>query len=136
MRPYYSKKVKVGDIIDLYNSEQYTGPTQKDFRKISQIHEKDFFEKETDDMYRHFMSTNRVKGLEFLVERTAMEGGSTGGLQESPNGWHVTARQLNRDGTYNPRGNVITFYQSGDFNTMVEKVKVIGKMKMEFKRVE
>lgn len=72
----------------------------------------------------------------FVIEIANMEGGGTGhGLGDVyPDGWHVYARRLNADGTYNPNGEVIHFYMSGDFNCKVvaEDVQVVGKMHMQF----
>jgi hypothetical protein len=70
----------------------------------------------------------------FVVEWTGMDGGGTGHGPHDvyPDGWHVKARRLADDGSYDPRGEVIEFYQSGCFNCMVEEVSVVGRMRQSF----
>jgi len=74
------------------------------------------------------------KALEYVVIRAELEGGGTGhGPQDIfPDGWHVEARKLNPDGSYNPKAKTVDFYQSGCFTNMKEKVKVVGKMEQTF----
>jgi len=69
----------------------------------------------------------------FVVEAADMQGGSVG-RDSYPDGWHVRARRLNKDGIYDPDGEVISFYMSGHFAEMVEPkdVHVVGQMKMMF----
>lgn len=73
----------------------------------------------------------------FIVEAAAMEGGGSGGHgpgDDYPDGWHVKARRLNQDGSYDPDGEVIGFYMTGHFNCMInpKEVQVVGKMQMRF----
>ncbi len=78
--------------------------------------------------------SSRAKA-KFVVETARMQGGGIVSPGDGyPDGWHVQARRLNDDGTYNPRGEVIQFYMSGCFTYMVEPkdVKVVGKMQMRF----
>ena len=72
---------------------------------------------------------------EYVVIETNFGGGGTGmGPHDVyPDGWKVIARKLKRDGTYNPEGRIISFYQSGCFTAMNEYVPRIRKMKMTFK---
>ena len=81
--------------------------------------------------------------LEYVVEKAVMEGGGhqlemSGHHSYFPDGWHVTARQLKKDGEYNSSGRLIDFYQSGCFCDMIEEVTVVGKMKVEvtYRRIE
>lgn len=71
---------------------------------------------------------------EFVVEKACSDGGGTGHGPHDvfPNGWHVTARRLFADGTYNARGEVITFYQSGCFEGMVKEVEFVRSMRLTF----
>jgi hypothetical protein len=71
----------------------------------------------------------------FVVERAELEGGGTahGPYDVYPDGWHITARRLFKNGKYNPKGEVIDFYMTGCFNYMIEKVKIVDKMQMCFK---
>jgi hypothetical protein len=79
---------------------------------------------------------SKDKGLEFVVERTAMTGGGyncPAFLNDYfPDGWHVTARQLKPDGSYDTKGKTINFYQSGCFIDMIAQVPVVRKMRMTF----
>ena len=72
----------------------------------------------------------------FVVEVANIQGGGTGHGSGDvyPDGWHVQARRLNDDGTYNPNGEIIRFYMSGCFTCMVKPkdVQVVGKMQMRF----
>lgn len=120
--PYVSSKVQVGDVIELpavsreNHYEGKVGPTDILEAKHS---------KHPDP---------KLSGAHCVVERTAMTGGGTGhDLHDVyPDGWEVRARVLNKDGTYNPKGRVVCFYQSGCFNCMIELVRVVRKMRMTF----
>lgn len=70
----------------------------------------------------------------FVVERAEMTGGGTGhGAHDVyPDGWNIAARRLHQDGTYNPKGEVINFYQSGSFTGLIPEVEVVDRMKMVF----
>ncbi|MDO8558991.1 MAG: hypothetical protein Q7R84_01540 [bacterium] len=72
----------------------------------------------------------------FIVETARMQGGGTGHGPNDiyPDGWHIQARRLNKDGSYDPNGEVIHFYMSGCFTNIVEPkdIKVVGKMQMMF----
>lgn len=69
----------------------------------------------------------------YVVEDAKMDGGGgrngRGPGDIYPDGWEVTARKLRPDGTYNPKGEVIRFYQSGSFTCMIETVQLVGKLK-------
>lgn len=68
-------------------------------------------------------------GARFVVEEANMAGGGTamGSQDIYYGGWHIIARRL-RDGVYDPAGEVIDFYQSGDFSTMIDNILVVGKL--------
>lgn len=74
------------------------------------------------------------KALEYIVIRAELEGGGTGHGPHDifPDGWHVKARKLKPDRSYNPKAKTIDFYQSGCFTNMKEKVKLVGKMEQTF----
>ena len=76
----------------------------------------------------------KKKALEYIVIRAELEGGGTGHGPHDiyPDGWHIKARKLNSDGSYNPEAKTIDFYQSGSFTNMKEKVKIVGKMEQTF----
>jgi hypothetical protein len=74
---------------------------------------------------------------EYVVTAAASDGGGSGmGYGDSyPDGWHVTAKQLTKDGLYSLKGTVINFYQSGCFTIMhKEKITVLRKMQMTFQK--
>lgn len=75
-------------------------------------------------------------GAKFVVENAALEGGGTGHgpFDVYPDGWHVTARRLKKDGTYDPSGECITFYMTGSFTIMVDSkdLRIVGKMERSF----
>ena len=66
----------------------------------------------------------------YVVEHAALEGGGTahGPHDRYPDGWHIRARKLKADGSYDPHGVEIEFYQSGAFTAVNEKVPVVGKL--------
>lgn len=68
---------------------------------------------------------------EFLVIETKSDGGGTGhGMHDVyPNGHHVFAKRLADDGSYDPEGDEVDFYQSGSFtHTNEQDIPVIRKM--------
>lgn len=76
-----------------------------------------------------------IKGSHtFVVTRTAMTGGGNGhGYNDYyPDGHQVSIKQLNKDGSYDPKGRECHFYQSGSFNCMIENVTPIRKMTPTF----
>lgn len=87
----------------------------------------------TVDLGAYDQSRRKAK---FVVESANMQGGGTGHGPGDvyPDGWHVQARRLNNNGTYDPKGEVIRFYMSGCFTCIIDKsdVKVVGKMQMWF----
>lgn len=82
-----------------------------------------------------FRSDKLPKG-DYVVEETAMTGGGTGHgpYDIYPDGHRVTARRLNRDGTYNSRNRQVEFYQTGSFSGMIEPkhIERVGLMKRTF----
>lgn len=79
-------------------------------------------------------STGQLCG-EYVVTQARMDGGGTGHGpgDKYPDGYHVVARKLNKDGKYNPNGKEINFYQSGCFSVVNEHVQVVRTMKELFK---
>lgn len=77
----------------------------------------------------HELDLSYLKG-KYVVEHAAMEGGGTahGPHDRYPDGWHIRARKLKADGSYDPQGAEIEFYQSGAFTVVNEKVPVVGKL--------
>jgi len=72
---------------------------------------------------------------EWVVEEAQQHGGGTStgmnGLPDSyPGGWHITARRLAPDGTYDINGETVEFYQTGSFTSRLEQTIII-KRKMQ-----
>jgi hypothetical protein len=76
---------------------------------------------------------------EFVVEVFRMEGGGTGHGHHDvyPEEWYVQARRLRGDDSYDPEGEVISFYVGGGYLAVMElrDVELVGRMKMMFVRV-
>ena len=70
----------------------------------------------------------------YVVTQAHMDGGGPGhGPHDTrSNGHHVFARKLKRNGTYDPNGSEIHFYQSGGFTAVNEDVPVDRKMAASF----
>jgi hypothetical protein len=75
----------------------------------------------------------------FVVTRAVSQGGgpvSGGGGEEVPypDGWHITAKRLTKDGKFNPKGESIVFYMTGCFIDMIppEDIKIVGHLKPSF----
>jgi hypothetical protein len=81
--------------------------------------------------FRNKQPYDKTKGLEFVVEEAGYRGVDKGAAR-----WHVSARQLNNDGTYDPTGVVVSFFQDPDFYGWIPEVKVVGKMRKTYERIE
>ena len=80
-----------------------------------------------DVFYTDEVGTVLVRNAKYVVEATAFTGGGTGmGPHDVyPDGHHVLARRLSKNGVYDPKAKAVEFYQSGCFNCMVEPEKLI-----------
>jgi len=68
---------------------------------------------------------------EYVVVRAALEGGGTGmGPHDIyPDGHHLTLRKLHADGSYDPKGERVDFYQGGCFTAQHdEEIPVVRSM--------
>jgi hypothetical protein len=84
-----------------------------------------------------FLEENAIS--RYVVEETHLEGGGRGISpgDDYPNGWHVFARKLGPNDTYDPKEQLIEFYQSGCFIFMIkEGIEVVGKMERYFRKIE
>lgn len=71
----------------------------------------------------------------FIVEEARLSGGGDDGRGcNYPDGWHITARRLTPGSSYDPEGEVIQFYMTGDFccKVMLSDVRIAGKMKKHY----
>ncbi len=74
-------------------------------------------------------------GATFVVIRAEAAGGGTGHGPNDvyPDGWEIIAQRLNADGSYDPDGERILFYQTGQLGshcyTCQADAEVIGKMR-------
>lgn len=69
----------------------------------------------------------------FVVIDGVMSGGGIAqGNDVYPDGWHITARRLNNQGSFDPKGEVIVFYMTGCFINMIppEEVQILGHMQV------
>jgi len=77
---------------------------------------------------------NKSRGqANFIVEDARLSDGSG---NDWPDGWRIIARRLSKDNFYNPKGELIQFYQSGCFSCMIKEVNVVGKMQQQFVLLE
>ena len=77
----------------------------------------------------HTLDLSYLRGRYVVVHARSQGGGTGHGSHDIyPDGWHIQARKLNKDGSYNPTGVEIEFYQSGAFTVVNEDVPVVGKL--------
>lgn len=73
---------------------------------------------------------------EWIVTHIEMSGGQSGTtpIDYKPDGFHVTAQQLNSNGTYNQKGFIHKFYMSGNFANKIEpkEIKITRRMKKTY----
>lgn len=87
------------------------------------------------DRVLHTDADDESRGsAEFVVEYVALEGGGSGHGPHDvfPDGWHVLARRLKADGSYDPQGEVVDFYQTGCFVNVVDSPDFIRTMERTF----
>jgi hypothetical protein len=73
------------------------------------------------------------KSGKWVVEDAKMTGGGYCHNDYYPDAWHVTARRLNEDGTYNPNGDSVGFTQDTNcYSNVIIGVEKVGKMKRIF----
>lgn len=72
------------------------------------------------------LKTNSFIG-DYVVVDTRFDGGGNAVNDNYPDGHHVFAQRLAKDGSYDPEGETVDFYQSGYFNCVVpfDKTPVI-----------
>ncbi|MBP6256487.1 hypothetical protein KA405_01920 [Patescibacteria group bacterium] len=71
---------------------------------------------------------------EYVVTATSITGGGTGHATHDiySDGHRVTAKKLKKNGSWDPNGKEISFYQSGSFTCVNTDVEVVREMKMSF----
>lgn len=69
---------------------------------------------------------------EFVVIAANLQGGGMKGYEIIPDGWHIQACRLEKDGRFNPKGEIIRFYVTGPFPYMINPadVKIVRRMKV------
>ena len=155
MEPGYNDYLQVGDVIrsykfafGFYDFARKTlwidGKTKKDIVRFK-VDEQERLQKAAETgvippEYREedFGSYDKNReSAEFVVEEARMSGGGMAqSLDEYPDGWLVTARRLKTDGTYDPLGEVINFYTTGFFTTMVKRNQITVIRKMQKKPIK
>lgn len=71
-----------------------------------------------------------LKGGEFLVLKTELTGGSRDMARGDvyPDGHYITCQRL-KNGKYDEKGTVVSFYQSGSFTAMIEYIEPVRSLK-------
>lgn len=87
------------------------------------------------EMVVDLAATDSARGdAEFVVTSAGMSGGGTGHGPHDvyPDGWGVRAKRLRPDGSYDPDGEQVFFYQSGCFTNVLDDARKVREMKMTF----
>jgi hypothetical protein len=71
------------------------------------------------------VQTPRFASVQFVVEKAEFAHGGRDTLGPIPAGWTVLARQLRRNGTYDPRGKTIEFHQSRNHTPDVAPADIV-----------
>lgn len=89
---------------------------------------KEYYAKEGD-----VITIPRKKG-KWVVEKAEMSGGGTAMFNDRyPDAWHVSARRLNDNDTYNPDRRLFNFTQHTNcYNSVIDGVEKVGKMKKTY----
>ena len=78
----------------------------------------------------HIISIPKKSGTWVVEEAEMTGGGYAQAMDYYPDSWHVIARKLDKDGSYNPKGRKTTFTQNTNcYNTVIEGVKKVGQKK-------
>lgn len=74
------------------------------------------------------------KDGKWIVERAEMSGGGVAMFNDTyPDAWHVWARKLHDDGTYNPDRRLFKFTQNTNcYNSVIDGVEKVGQMKKTY----
>lgn len=127
-------KLTVGDIFKVHKNMQVYAMIPSHFAYINRCNDPTparcvVSVGEVKERDKHTLDLSYLKG-KYVVEYAAMEGGGTahGPHDRYPDGWHIRARKLNADGSYDPHGVEIRFYQSGAFTVVHKKIPVVGKL--------
>ena len=78
------------------------------------------------------LNTKKFAGS-YLVQDARSQGGGTGHGPGDvyPDGHHIIATKLKSGNEYNPNGGLISFYQSGCFNAMIEPKDIQAEGKLQ-----
>ncbi len=128
-KPFDSEKVAEGDIIEVCAGMKVYTELPEHFCYENRKGVFDKMGNATVEVGEDFggMNTAYLIG-KYIVTRTAMNGGGTGHGPGDvyPDGWNVTAKMVGR------MHQTISFYQSGSFTAMNEKVRVVGRAKQKW----
>ena len=96
---------------------------------------KEMQEVEVEDYYAEMgdvITIPRRRGT-FIVEDAQMTGGGQAHNDIYPDSWHVEARVLNDDGTYDPSARLVRFTQhTNSYNNVIVGVEKVGEMTRTF----
>jgi hypothetical protein len=129
-----SNKLTVGDVFEACNGMRVYGMIPKHFAYANRANDPtpahcELTVGEIKSRDSHTLDLGYLKGL-YVVEHAASKGGGTGHGPHDiyPDGWHIRARKLKADSSYDPHGVEIDFYQSGSFTVVNPTVPVVGKL--------
>jgi len=137
-----SKELKIGDVFKLEKGMKVYASLSNKFiysnvrensADANDLSQTDVEVGEVFKTTKNKFDSGRLVG-EYVVADTAFDGGGTGHGPHDvyPSGHHVFAQKLADNGSYDPDGIQVDFYQSGCFTAMIEDVKVVRKMKRRF----
>jgi hypothetical protein len=140
-KDYSQTEITVGQVIELPGKggvDEVIKNLLEHIKDCSDFHGVSFDTKKLKEAIRippfksNIFDTSKFIG-EYVVVSANMGGGGTGhGLHDIfPDGWHVTAKKLNK-GKFDECGEEISFYQSGSFTVVNENIPAIRKMKKTF----
>jgi hypothetical protein len=86
------------------------------------------FEGEEIGPFEETYDTSQLVG-QYVVTSAKLTGGSY--TNRYPDGWKVAARRLSDDGSFDPDGEVVKFYQSGHFTAMNREVQPVRRLEKE-----
>lgn len=130
-----SKILQVGDIIEITEGMKIYAQIEERFvysnkRTSKELTQTDIKVGEVrDDTHENEFKTKKFAG-KYVVTDTSLSGGGGAPHDSYPDGWHVIAQKLSKDGHHTGKGVVINFYQTGCFTAMIkpEEIAPVGTM--------
>lgn len=131
-----SNFLQVGDVIELTKGMKVNAPVESRFVYANRRESKEMTHTVVsigqilDDTHGNTFDTKKFAGR-YVVVHAKSEGGGGSMHDPYPDGWHIIARKLKRDGTYSEKGVTVEFYQSGCFTCEIlpKNISLVAKMK-------